>query len=247
MILQDFHIHSNFCDGHDTPADIAKVAYEMGIEKLGICAHSDTFFDRSYCLKEADYPRFQKEIARLKEEYENKMQIFCGIEQDYYSCAQTDGFDYVIGSLHYLKCGEDYIPVDESAQILRDAADRYFQGDLYALTEEYYRTVSDVVAKTKCDIIGHFDLISKFNERSALFSETDARYVASYRTALDKLLPTGIPFEVNTGAISRGYRTSPYPSLAMRDYILAHGGKLLLSSDSHAKETLCFQFDKWKE
>ncbi len=245
MILQDFHVHSSFCDGHDTPTDIAKAAYEMGIEKLGICAHSDTFFDRSYCLKESDYPRFQKEIANLKAEYEGKMQIFCGIEQDYYACASTAGFDYVIGSVHYLKCGEDYIPVDESAQILRDAANRYFQGDIYALAQAYYHTVSDVVTKTQCDIIGHFDLISKFNEGASLFDDTDSRYVKAYRFALDALLPSGIPFEVNTGAISRGYRTSPYPSDAMRSYIVSHGGKLLLSSDSHAKETLCFQFDKW--
>ena len=92
------------------------------------------------------------------------------------------------------------------------------------------------------DIIGHFDLITKFYEGGALFDETEPRYIAASRAAADVLLKTGKPFEINTGAISRGYRTAPYPSLALRDYIRHKGGSFLLSSDSHAKESLCFQF-----
>jgi hypothetical protein len=43
--------------------------------------------------------------------------------------------------------------------------------------------------------------------------------------------------------MSRGYRTSPYPSAEIRQYILARGGKLLLSSDAHAKENIAYGFD----
>ena len=101
----------------------------------------------------------------------------------------------------------------------------------------------DRVLKCGADIIGHFDLISKFNEAGALFDEADPRYIAASRAAADALLKTGKPFEINTGAISRGYRTAPYPSKALRDYIRQKGGSFLLSSDSHAKESLCCGFD----
>lgn len=177
------------------------------------------------------------------ERYGGKIKILCGIEQDFYSEEPTEGYDYVIGSVHYLRTGGEYIPVDESPELLRAAAEKYFRGDFYALIEEYYRTLARVVEKTGADIIGHFDLIAKFNEGGALFDETDPRYLAAAQKAADILLKTGRPFEINTGAISRGYRTSPYPSLALRDYIRQKGGSFVISSDSHAKETLCFGFD----
>ena len=105
------------------------------------------------------------------ERYGDKIKILCGIEQDFYSEEPTEGYDYVIGSVHYLRAGEAYIPVDESPELLRAAAEKHFRGDLYALIEEYYRTLARVVEKTGADIIGHFDLIAKFNEGGALFDE----------------------------------------------------------------------------
>ena len=68
------------------------------------------------------------------------------------------------------------------------------------------------------------------------------RYVKAWQDAADVLLKTGKPFEINTGAISRGYRTEAYPSKEIRDYIRAHGGKLILSSDSHQKDTIAYRF-----
>ena len=68
----------------------------------------------------------------------------------------------------------------------------------------------------------------------------------AWQQAADELLKTGKPFEVNTGAISRGYRTTPYPAKEIRDYIREHGGKLIMSSDAHAKENIAFRFDEWE-
>ena len=67
------------------------------------------------------------------------------------------------------------------------------------------------------------------------------------KKALDKLLATGKPFEINTGAMSRGYKTVPYPSKKNLQYIAAHDGKVILSSDSHRKETLMYNFKECEE
>ena len=67
----------------------------------------------------------------------------------------------------------------------------------------------------------------------------------AWQTAADRLLKTGKPFEINTGAISRGYRTEPYPAKDIRDYIRRNGGTLILSSDSHQKETIAYRFQDW--
>ena len=61
----------------------------------------------------------------------------------------------------------------------------------------------------------------------------------AWQKAMDKLLPYNRPFEINTGAISRGYRTTPYPSKAQLEYIYKNGGKIILCSDAHNTDSLC--------
>ncbi len=243
MGLTDLHVHTTFSDGKNTPEEMVREAIACKMETIGFSDHSYTFFDESYCLKQSELARYRASIEELKIPYQDKIRILCGIEQDFYSEEPCDAYDYVIGSVHYIKAGEEYIPVDESLKTLQAAVKKYFGGDIYALIGEYYRTAAQVVEKTNADIIGHFDLITKFNEGGALFDESDPRYITASRKAADCLLKTGRPFEINTGAISRGYRTTPYPSKALIDYIRERGGKFVLSSDSHAKETLCFQFE----
>jgi histidinol-phosphatase (PHP family) len=149
--------------------------------------------------------------------------------------------------VHYLKIGDEYIPVDENAELLRNAAEKHFDGDIYKLCELYYETVSDVVNRTECSIIGHFDLITKFIEKDKLFDESNPRYIAAWKKALDRLLETGKVFEINTGAVSRGYRTLPYPSSEIIAYIKQNGGKLILSSDAHSAENIGFDFEKYEK
>ena len=232
--MRDLHMHTCFSDGRDTAEEMVRAAIAAGLEEVGISDHSYTSFDASYCLGADKLAAYRAEIGRLQEKYRNQIRVLCGIEQDYYSDAPAEGFDYIVGSVHYLKAGETYIPVDLDADTLRAAADKYFSGDIYALAEEYYRTVGDVVSKTGATIIGHFDLITKFNEQTPLFDERHPRYVAAWKAAADKLLRCGVLFEINFGAMSRGYRSAPYPASEICGYLRSGGAKFVLSSDSHS-------------
>ena len=246
MELFDLHVHSVFSDGRDTPRDIVISAIEKGVKTLGFSDHSYTEFDERYCIQRDKQAEYIRTINELKNEFSDKIKILCATEQDFYSTAPTSGYDYVIGSVHYVLIDGEYIPVDETADILKQAADKYFSGDILSLCEAYFENVGKVYEKTKCDIVGHFDLITKFNEQEQLFDENDPRYIRAYRKAVDKIIEGCKVFEINTGAISRGYRTTPYPSENIRSYIRQKGGKFILSSDSHKKETLCFEFDKFR-
>lgn len=246
MKLMDLHVHSTFSDGNNTPEEIILNAINMRLSTLGISDHSYTDFDESYCIKKEHLQDYIDEISRLKSKYKDKIEILLGIEQDYYSTFPTEAFDYIIGSVHYIKVQGEYIPVDESSDILKKACDKYFSGDIYSLIEEYFRTVVDVVDKTNADIIGHFDLITKFNEHSELFDESNERYISAYKKAADKLLTSNKFFEINTGAISRGYRTYPYPSQEIYKYLKSKGARFILSSDSHSKDTLCYRFNEYE-
>ncbi len=245
MIKRDLHVHTTYCDGKHSPEEMVKAATQKGMETIGFSVHSYTFFDESYCIKKDKIEEYKEEISALKEKYRGEIEILLGVEQDFYSEEPTDGYDYVIGSVHYIKCGEVYIPVDEDKETLQTAAEKYYGGDIYSLIEEYYRTVKDVAKKTNATFIGHFDLISKFNEDGSLFDEKNPRYVIAWKNAADELLRANIPFEINTGAISRGYKTEPYPSTPIREYIKEKGGTFILSGDAHSKETLSHKFDEF--
>ncbi len=230
----DLHIHTVFSDGNDTPEQNVLSAVKKGLARIGFSDHSYTSFDTRYCLSKEKITVYKEEILRLKEKYRDTIEILCGIEQDYYSDIPAEGYDYVIGSVHYVKKDGEFLPIDDDAETLRGIAKEHFGGDAYALAEEYFNTVADVVKKTNCDIIGHFDLISKFIEMDTLFDTENPRYRAAWQNAVEKLIPYGKPFEINTGAILRGYRTSPYPSAEICEYIKARGGSLVYSSDSHS-------------
>ena len=246
MITKDLHMHTAYCDGKDSPEDMILSAIDKGLKTVGISCHSYTSFDTSWCTQKEDIPRYIAELRYLRAKYFDKIHVLCGVEQDYYSDYPTDEFDYVIGSVHYMKVGEDYIPVDEDPEILKTAADKYFGGDIYALCELYFDAVAGVVNKTECDIIGHFDLISKFTEQTDIIDTTNPRYIAAWHKAADELLKLNVPFEINTGAISRGYRTQPYPSAEIIAYIKARGGRFVLSSDAHSAENVAYKFEEYE-
>ena len=239
----DLHMHTVWSDGTNTAEEMVQEAIRKGLETVGISDHSSGDPCGMTLEQSADY---RAEIARLKEKYAGQIRVLCGLERDYYTDDFAD-YDYTIGSVHWLAMPDGHhVPVDYMAEKLREGADKYFGGDFYALAEAYYAMMAKVVEVTKCDIIGHFDLITKFIEQDPAFDTSHPRYVKAWQQAADELLKTGKPFEVNTGAISRGYRTTPYPAKEIRDYIREHGGKLIMSSDAHAKENIAFRFDEWE-
>ena len=54
-------------------------------------------------------------------------------------------------------------------------------------------------------------------------------------------------FEVNTGAIARGYRKEPYPAPFLLSALKDLGAKIVLGSDCHQKEKMDFWFEEGKE
>ena len=240
----DLHTHTTWSDGKNTAEEMVREAVRRGLETIGISDHSSG----DPCgMKLEESAAYRAEIAELKEKYAGKIRVLCGLERDFL----TDDFgeyDYTIGSVHWLPMPDGHrVSVDWTAEKLREGIDRYFGGDPYAVAETYYDTVARVAEVTKCDIIGHFDRVTKFNEQDPLYDLTHPRYIAAWQRAADALLKTGKPFEINTGAMSRGYRTSPYPDSAICRYILEKGGKLIFSSDSHAKETIGYGFERLTE
>lgn len=245
MILRDLHVHTTYCDGKNTPEEMVRAALDLNMKTLGFSVHGYTDFDESYCIPKEKVVEYKAEIKALKEKYRNKIEILCGVELDYYSDeVATEEYEYSIGSVHYVKCGDEYFPIDLNAEVFKSTVGEFSNGDYIAYAERYFKNVADVIKKTKADIIGHFDLVAKYNEGNKFFDENDARYVNAGFAAIDALIETGKPFEINSGAISRGYKTTFYPSEIFLQRIAQKGGKVILSSDSHNANTLCFKFEE---
>lgn len=241
MNYSNLHTHSIYSDGKHTPREIIEQAIAQNMTAIGISDHSYTFFDTRYCLAEEKNQEYINELRALQKEYASKINVLVGIELDGFSTGynKTD-FDYVIGSCHYVNFDGDYRSVDSSLDGLLDSINTYCGGDALRFAKLYYETYSSALDTMRPDILGHIDLVAKLG---TLNEDSPEYQKLALQTLVDSLSHTNI-IEMNTGAISRGYRKIPYPAPFLLKEIKARGAKIILSSDSHSKDTLTFFFDE---
>lgn len=243
-MIANFHTHTVFCDGKNTPEEVVLSAIEKGFSAIGFSGHGYTAFDVRYCMK--DTGGYRSEINRLKEKYKKEIQIYLGIEEDAFHLTDRDGLDYIIGSSHYMYVNDRYYPIDSNYDYFKECL-AAFDNDTVRFAEAYYSSFCKYIHSRKPDMIGHFDLITKFDEKEAcLFLNNDA-YHRTAEKYIAEAAESGCLFEVNTGAIARGLRTSAYPNENLLYVLKKCGARLILSSDSHNKDTLDFGFDEAKK
>ena len=238
MIIGNLHTHTTYCDGSFAPEAVVKMAIEKGFSYIGFSGHSYTFFDESYAMSKENTEKYIAEITSLKEKYNGKIKILCGLEKDAFSDYPTDKFDYTIASCHYVKVGDSYYAVDHNEEIQKETIRNVFGGDPYAYAESYFETVGDMAG----DIIGHFDLVTKFDREEQIFSPKEERYKKAALSAVEKLCAKTGVFEINTGAMARGYKACPYPAPWLLEIIKKHNRRVLITSDFHRNDTLDYAF-----
>ena len=244
LTKSNLHTHTTFADGKHTAEEVVLSAIDAGMDVLGFSEHSFHSHPTVFGMKSPErQEEYRKEIERLKVVYADRIKILCGIEQDSQSGVPTDVYDYVIGSVHYISLNGELCSVDHTAEITLNAIQKHCGGDPMLYAKAYFEAVARVEEDTQCDIVGHFDLLTKFDERAAIFDTGDPRYIKAGLEALDALLEKDVIFEVNTGAMSRGYRTTPYPAPIFLRRIAEKRGNVVLSSDAHNKNHLTYGFD----
>ena len=244
--LCNLHTHTTYCDGKNTAEEMVQAAIQHGAVTIGFSGHSPLIIHRTHeewSMRVQQTKDYQEEILRLRQIWGRQIEILLGIEQDCFSEAPDFPYDYIIGSVHYVQKGDIYIPMDLDPMHLRKAIDVLYAGDAIALAKEYYELVADVHRKTSCQIVGHIDLLTKFNEKHACFDEEDPRYQKAALEAADALLGKDVLFEINTGAMSRGWRTRPYPAPFILKYLSEKKARLIVTGDSHSAETLFFGYE----
>lgn len=240
-MIATFHNHTTFCDGKNTPREMVEYAYEKGIRAIGLSGHGYAPYDLGGCMKDTE--DYILEVNQLKKEFDGKIEVYLGVEEDVYAPVERKKFDYIIGSMHYIRKGEEYYSIDGSVsqcKTMRAA----FQYDVVKIATEYFTTFCQYIKSRNPDIIGHFDLLTKYDRVIEPLFLNDKNYHALAEKYLDAILPTDCIFEVNVGAILRGYRTTPYPYENLLYKINEADGKIILSLDAHDNKFLTYDFSE---
>ena len=242
-MIANFHTHTTFCDGKNTAEEMVLSALEKGFTALGFSGHGVTTFDPHYCMQ--DVAGYRAEILRLQEAYKDRIAIYLGAEEDCLEPVDRSLFTYIIGSSHYVQVGEKIWSVDSKRETFLQLL-TLFGGDPAKLAEAYYSRFCTYILDRKPDIIGHFDLITKFTEVDAPNLLEDSAYLQVAEKYIEVAAKSGCLFEVNTGAIARGLRRTPYPCVQLLHRLKKLDAKLILSSDSHRADTLDCAFRETK-
>ena len=244
------HTHSVLCDGKNTLEEMARAAFDAGAVSFGASGHSHTDipWDQGNVLPEAaeDY---RAEVLRLRELYAGRMDVLLGVEQDSQSLQPVpDWAEYWIGSVHYLYDPQDgqYHCVDWDEAHLETCLREMFGGDMLALARKYFADAA-AMAERKPTILGHLDLVVKLNRGGRFFDEGDPAYRSLALEALHAADPDATRLEINTGAMSRGYRDTPYPAPFLLREWRAMGGRIILTADAHSAAAVTYAYDRAAE
>ena len=240
---QNLHAHTVYCDGKNTPEEMIEAARAAGFDSLGFSIHSFMSCSKSGILSLEKQNAYNREIERLKEKYKDIFPIYRGVEFDIYADSPWQGYDYTIGSVHYLHTSEGLVCFDTKLEKALAYVEKYFEGNGMKFAKAYYEALATAADYGKFDIIGHFDLVTKNNELHHFIDTDTKQYRSFFCDAVDGLKGKIPFFEVNTGAMARGYRTAPYPAMDILRLLRENGFGATISSDCHDKQYIDFGYD----
>jgi len=245
-LLSNVHTHTYYCDGKNSPGEMAQKAYELGYKTLGFSFHSPLPYENNYAVREEKLGEYLSEIEKLKGEYEGKIEILSGVEFDidsYGTGLDLKKLDYAIGSVHQIHDRSKIHEIDTSEQNLSYCINNMFCGDALSMVEHYFSLVEKVALLDEINIVGHFDVITKANDN--FFDENSEKYKSIALSSLERICKARpeIVFEVNTGGIYKHGKKLPYPSPFILSRLAQLRQRIMINIDAHDTNSLAFDMD----
>ena len=238
--LFDYHSHSRFCDGSGELADYADSALSRGLDVFGFSGHAPCPIASDWHMKAEDLGRYLEEARAIAGRLAGRIEVLVGLEADYVpgvssprALREAHSLDFVIGSVHYLDRLPDGTPwtVDGPLEELRRGIGECYGGDARPAVQRYFRLVAGMATADRPDVIGHIDLIRKNND--GLFDAEAPWYRDAVEEALAAVAEASCVVEINTGAVSRGYRAGFYPTDSVLASMARRRIPVTLGSDAH--------------
>lgn len=253
MLKTNYHTHTSYCDGKESPQEIIEEAVKKGFDIIGFSSHSAFPFGSDWHISPRETLKYMQDVKDAAEKHKGKIKVLCGFEADYipgmtkpslkddYSSLSPD---FLIGAVHYLVTNEGNFTVDDSAENVRRGIERFFFGNGKKCVQEYFYSEREMLKKCDFTILAHADLIRKRNGALDFFSENESWYRNEIRETAKAASKAGIIAEINTGAISRGAMDDVYPSSEFLSLLHDFKVPVTLSSDAHEKKNLDFAFER---
>lgn len=240
MNFSNPHTHTVFCDGKNTPGEMLARAEELGFVSLGFSGHAPQTANEFYGIR--DEQGYIAAIRGLKEK-SSRVRVHLGVELDTVASCDRPQYDYILGAIHYLEKDGFIYPVDGKRDRIQAGIDHLYGGDAVEAAKAYFQSVAGMCESLKPDIVAHYDLFCKNNEDGTLVDIDHPEYRKAALDALEAVKACGALLEVNTGAMARGYRTTPYPYPFVLKRWKEMGGRVILGSDCHNRDFLNHGFD----
>jgi len=254
MKTTNYHTHTVFCDGLAEAACYADEAISRGMSALGFSAHAPVNFPTSWNINPARVGEYHDEIHRLKRKYADRLDIYCGLEADFFSDILPEvqalyseySWDYMIGSIHFIgvrRNGRRWCidgPHEEFLEGWREVMD----SDPLRPIQEYFEITRKMVRVMKPDIIGHVDKIKIQHRPGCIAPDTHPFFREQLMATLEEIAATDCIVEVSTRGILKGQTDDFFPSRWAIAQMQKMGIPVTISSDAHSPGELTFGFDK---
>jgi histidinol-phosphatase (PHP family) len=226
-------------------ASVVQAALDAGFTTYGLSEHAPRFFPEHLYPEErhltpADLQdTFRSYTARaleLRQKYEGRLELLIGFETEALPVAdwpekmavlrRSAPFDYVVGSVHSI--GDTWI--DLNSETTARAAEGC--GGWEPLRCAYFDRLAELVQTLEPEIVGHVDLVRRFEAPDFRFSLSSMQHA---ERVLEAALASGSALEVNAAPYRRGFGPV-YPGPQVLARACALGVPVTLGDDSHGPD-----------
>ena len=249
-MLTDYHVHLR-PDDDGTTADryftqgnaerYRTVAQERGIEELGVSEHIYRF---AQALDVWEHPLWRASAVDDLDAYcafvREETDLRLGIEADFVagredrmaSLLEAREWDYVVGSIHFLREHAVDHPDYDVWRMRGHEPDRVWA--------EYFELLGEAAATGMFDILAHPDLVKMWGAERPRPDGDPRRF---YERAMEGIADSGVAVELSTA----GWRKpagEQYPARAFLEMVVDAGNPIALSSDAHTPDQLGYEYER---
>lgn len=181
-------------------------------------------------------PTYLQMIEKIQKQFHKEMTIKIALEADFIpgyeqktkNIIEGYPYDYIIGSVHFIRTWG----FDDPAQ-----RETWSSKDINQVYHDYYQLLRQSAQSGMFQIIGHCDLVKKFGHRA-----TDNMFDEVRKTA-KVFKDSGVAIEINTAGLRKPVKEM-YPSLDCLKIYCQAGVPLTFGSDAHAPSEVGMDFNK---
>ncbi len=236
--IADYHMHTPLC-GHAVgePEEYAAQAIALGLKEIGFSDHAPlvSHDDPTITMNTDQLPLYLKMIEEIKRKNESQLKVKIALEADFLPGFENKtrailtayDYDYVIGSVHFIRQWAFDNPEER---------DRWNEQDVNKVYHAYFDLLRKSAQSKLFDIMGHVDLVKKFGHRPAEDMTTEVEETARV------FKQCGVAVEINTSGLRKPVKEM-YPAAWMLKIYCRAGVPLTFGSDAHDPQDVGKDFE----